>query len=297
MAYIWEFWTDAAAFLDVAGDHLALDPIANTVIATIAHRAAAEEQDGVARDPELPYWYAVARDEAGQVVAVAMRTAPFPPYPALVQAMPDEVARELARAIHERGEPLPALNGARPAAEVVAGELARLGGGAARIDVHMRLHELTEVIAPARLAAGTLRAATAEDVLLVAEWFERFRVEADEQAGRDAGEPFHPPVDDIQRRIETGRIWLWLDERGERVHLTAAHPPSFGAARIGPVYTPKEHRGHGYASSAVAAVSQFLLDEGARPILFTDQANPTSNAIYQALGYRPVVDTVEVVIE
>lgn len=297
MAHKWEFWTDAAAFLEIAGDHLALDPVASTVIASVAHRAAREDRAGVVRDPDLPYWYAAARDEAGQVVGLAMRTAPFPPYPSLVQAMPDEAALALARAVHERGEELPAINGARPAAEVVAGELARLGGGAARIDVHMRLHELTELIPPARQATGTLRTATAADVMLVAEWFERFRVEADEQGGRDAGEPFHPPVDDVQRRIETGRVWLWLDEQGERVHLTAANPPSFGAARIGPVYTPKEHRGHGYASSTVAAVSQLLLDEGARPILFTDQANPTSNAIYQALGYRPVIDTVEVVIE
>ncbi|WP_109506521.1 GNAT family N-acetyltransferase [Nocardioides speluncae] len=297
MAYTWEFWTEPAEFLAVAGGYLAREPIVNTVIATVAERTAAETAAGVERDPEISHWYAAARDEAGAIVGVAMRTAPFAPYPMLVQAMPEEAARELARVIHERGERPTAINGFRPAAELVAGELARLGGGAAQIDVHMRLHELRELTAPARPARGTLRPATIEDLDLVAEWFERFRIEADEQAGRDAGEPHHPPVDDVRRRIEAGRIWLWLDESGERVHLTAANSPSFGAARIGPVYTPKEHRGHGYASSAVAAISQLILDEGARPILFTDQANPTSNAIYHALGYRPVVDTVEVVIE
>ena len=31
--------------------------------------------------------------------------------------------------------------------------------------------------------------------------------------------------------------------------------------------------------------------------LFTDQANPTSNKIYEALGYRPVVDMAHFVVE
>ncbi len=97
-------------------------------------------------------------------------------------------------------------------------------------------------------------------------------------------------------RIEQGRVWFWEDVDGHRVHLTAANPPAFGVARIGPVYTPKEQRGRGYASAAVAAVSQLLLDDGAQVCLFTDQANPTSNKIYEALGYRPVVDLANLVI-
>ena len=76
------------------------------------------------------------------------------------------------------------------------------------------------------------------------------------------------------------------------MHLTGANPPSFGVARIGPVYTPPAQRRKGYAGAAVAAVSALLRDAGARVCLFTDQANPTSNGVYVALGYRPVVDMV-----
>ena len=76
------------------------------------------------------------------------------------------------------------------------------------------------------------------------------------------------------------------------MHLTGANPPAFGVARIGPVYTPPEQRRKGYAGAAVAQVSQLFLDAGARVCLYTDQANPTSNGIYQAIGYRPVVDQV-----
>ena len=43
-------------------------------------------------------------------------------------------------------------------------------------------------------------------------------------------------------------------------------------------------------------MSRHFLDQGARVCLFTDQANPTSNKIYEALGYRPVVDMVNLLI-
>jgi predicted GNAT family acetyltransferase len=65
--------------------------------------------------------------------------------------------------------------------------------------------------------------------------------------------------------------------------------------RIGPVYTPPELRGRGYASSAVAARSRLAIQNGLRCTLFTDLANPTSNKIYADVGYRRVADWNELV--
>ena len=66
-----------------------------------------------------------------------------------------------------------------------------------------------------------------------------------------------------------------------------------GVARVGPVYTPPDHRQHGYGGAVTVAVSQGALDAGAgQLVLFTDLANPTSNALYPRLGYRPVQDSV-----
>ena len=46
--------------------------------------------------------------------------------------------------------------------------------------------------------------------------------------------------------------------------------------------------------ATVAALSQLLLDSGRKfCFLFTDLSNPTSNHIYQAIGYRPVCDVDE----
>jgi predicted GNAT family acetyltransferase len=63
--------------------------------------------------------------------------------------------------------------------------------------------------------------------------------------------------------------------------------------RIGPVYTPPEFRGSGYASAVTAAVSLRAREAGAEEVLLcTDLANPTSNSIYRRIGYRPVEDRV-----
>ncbi len=64
--------------------------------------------------------------------------------------------------------------------------------------------------------------------------------------------------------------------------------------RIGAVYTPPKYRGRGYATACVAALSQRMLDTGlAFCFLYTDLSNPTSNNIYQRLGYHPVRDVVD----
>jgi predicted GNAT family acetyltransferase len=140
--------------------------------------------------------------------------------------------------------------------------------------------------------------ATEEDVELVEEWFAAFSGDADEQAGRPRGSSAHEVPDRAQmmRRLRAGRVWFWVDEAGERVHLTGANPPAFGVARVAPVYTPAGQRGRGWASNAVAEVSRRIRAEGVRVCLFTDQANPTSNKIYAALGYRPVVDMANLII-
>jgi predicted GNAT family acetyltransferase len=62
------------------------------------------------------------------------------------------------------------------------------------------------------------------------------------------------------------------------------------------VYTPPAERRRGWAGNGVAEVSRRILAQGARACLFTDQDNPTSNKVYAALGYRPVVDMANLVI-
>jgi predicted GNAT family acetyltransferase len=242
-------------------------------------------------------WWLVVTDDAGTVVGVAMRTAPFSPYPPFLLPMPDDAARQLARSLHERSEEVRAVNGALPAVKVFADTTVALAGGRVTVAQHTRLHELGELVSPAPVP-GRLVTATDADLPLATAWFEAFMADADEQAGRPRGSSAHEAPDETEmvRRLRAGTLWFWVDGAGERVHLTGANPPSFGVARVGPVYTPPEQRGRGWASAAVAQVSALLRERGARVCLFTDQANPTSNKIYAALGYRPVVDMANLVL-
>jgi len=291
-----EFLADPAAFLEIAGERLAESPVESTVVATVADRAAREAADGIAQ-PEHD-WYVVVRD-GSEVVGLGMRTAQFQPRPPYLLPMPDDAALRLARELHERGEEVRAVNGALPAARVFADETARLSGRGSRVHIHTRLFELRDLAPPPRSVPGRLRAATNDDLELTKDWYAAFMRDADEQAGRTPGSSADDVPDDeaMLHRIDDGRVWLWVDGDDRPVHVTGTNPPSFGVARIGPVYTPREQRGRGWASAAVAEVSQRMLDEGARPCLFTDQANSTSNGIYIALGYRPVVDTVHMLID
>jgi predicted GNAT family acetyltransferase len=94
----------------------------------------------------------------------------------------------------------------------------------------------------------------------------------------------------VRDRAERGLYWLWLGPDRQPVSLAGHTLPAAGVVRVGPVYTPPAERGHGYAAGATHAASSALLDGGHRVVLFTDLANPTSNALYQRLGYRPVTD-------
>ena len=292
---ILEFCTDPAQFLAAAADHLAAEPVLSTVVSTIAHRARTQLAEGV----EQPdgHWWLVVRDRSGAVVGAAMRTATFPPDPPFLLPMPDDAAVALARACHDRGEEVLGVNGALPAVQLCAAELARLGGGRVEVAQHTRLHELGELTQPPRVA-GRLVPASERDLELVTRWFGAFMGDADEQAGRPRGASAHevPDPDGMLRKIRAGTMWFWVDDTGTPVHLTGANPPAFGVVRVGPVYTPPAERGRGWASNAVAEVSRRFQDQGVRVCLFTDQANPTSNKIYAAVGYRPVVDMANLVI-
>jgi GNAT superfamily N-acetyltransferase len=291
-----EFTEDPRAFLLRAGGLLEADPVLCTVVATATANAVDAVEAGQPA-PAYPRWWLTVVDEAtGEPVGVVMRTAPFAPYPLYVLPLPDAAARQVAAALVERGEDVGGLNGALPAARLLATELARRTGRRARVHEHMRLHVLKRLVEPPA-PDGRSRVALPSDAELALAWFRAFHTDAAAQAGRlepKPGEEFDEA--DIVGRISEGRIWLWEDGLGTPVSLVGFNAPSFGVARVGPVYTPGDRRGRGFGSALTAHVSRLLRASGAQVCLFTDLANPTSNKIYAAIGYEPVVDMANLVI-
>jgi hypothetical protein len=147
-----------------------------------------------------------------------------------------------------------------------------------------RVYELRKVIPPPQ-PGGSLRLATGADLDLLAHWLYAFWVEA---LPNEQGTLEEARLRADYRVVEKD-FYLW-DHNGPVALAGRSRRTPHGCC-IGPVYTPPGLRGQGYASAATAALSQILLDQGAEfTCLFTDLANPTSNSIYQKIGYRPLED-------
>ncbi len=226
-----------------------------------------------------PPYLAVVVDR-DRVVAAAVRT---PPFRLVLSEVDDPRAIGLLAADWPANE-LPGVLGPVEHVRDFVEARAALGGPPAALEMSERVYQLTEV-EPMPSIAGRARPARLDDRDLVIAWLEAFRLDAFGEA-----EPASVVADADRWLARRGRsLHLWED--GDAVSLAGIGARTPNGVRIGPVYTPPDARRRGYASALVAAVSQEALDAGRRfCFLFTDLANPTSNHIYQAIGYTPVRD-------
>lgn len=216
-------------------------------------------------------------EDGGIVVGCAIRT---PPHKLLVTELPTVAADALAQALAPLYAEIPGVLGPPDVAEAIAMAWVGHKGGGWRPGLEQRIYRL-DVVTPAGEVTGSLRAATEADVDLAIEWGAGF--------ARDSGAGFPTRRESVERWVRDAALYIWQD--GEPRSICVAHGRTPNGTRIGYVYTPPEWRGRGYASACVAEVSQRMLDSGlAFCVLYTDLSNPTSNAIYQRLGYEPIAD-------
>lgn len=265
--------SDPAAFLDRAAPLLLADEARHNLILGIAGTL----RDHAEMYPDYALWLV---EEAGSAIGAALRTRPLN----LVLARgSDDAIRLLAAAIDEE---LPGVVGAVPEVE---GFVAALGAQA-EPRVRQGIYAL-RTVRPPRPVAGRPRPATRADRPILLDWWRAFGIEA-------LGES-EPDENRIARNIDhklsepAGEIALW-EVDGRPVSAVGFGSPTPTGVRIGPVYTPPELRGRGYASALTAHVSAEQLAAGRSfCFLYTDLANPTSNKIYADIGYERVCDSVE----
>lgn len=266
-------------FLAAAGDFLGAREAEHNLLFGIA--------SWVRTNPELltdgPATFATVTDADGRIAAATLRT---PPHNQVLSWI-DERAAVDALVDTLRDEPLPGMLGPSEPAARFAGRWTDATGQPARIEVAERIFRLSRVVPPTRPAEGSWRIVEAGDRDLIARWLVEFSDEAIPEAP-----PLPDPVATAERWIaRVGRIGYVWEDGDEVVSLVGAGGETPHGIRIGPVYTPPAQRSRGYASSLTAAASQDQLDRGRQFVfLFTDLANPTSNKIYQAIGYEPVCD-------
>jgi len=265
---------DPAAFLELTAAYRAADPVRTNVIGSVATGVL----QGRVYDAE--HWW-VVQDDAGAVVGAAIWTEP---YRLLLAPMPDDAAAALAADVVELPTTPPGVIGPAPTVEAV------VAAAGWTTEQHMLEHVLVlEEFTPSTGVPGHARPLADDDVELATEWMRQFSI--------DAGALISDPREAVVGRMANHRFWV-VD--GEPVAF-ASHAPLVGSesgtvGRVGPVFTPAEHRRRGYGGAVTSAVVEHLLPLTTTVMLFTDASNPTSNGVYERLGFRQVSDVVDLTI-
>jgi GNAT superfamily N-acetyltransferase len=270
---------DPRTFKALAEPFYASDTLRHTVALTVMARFL----DG----QRTPMPHMTTLHDEDKLIGVAFRTPPWPIIPSGLPTDPGLLDSFVERWLEHDPE-LPGVHGPRENAEALAEAWARHTNGTVREAMAGRLFRLGELVLPT--TSGVARQATVDDTDLLIKWHTDFELEAHGYL-RDA--EAIPAA--IRRMFELGDSVVIWEDHGEPVAWAVASTPLGGMSRVGPVYTPPDHRAHGYGSAVTAAVSRHARAAGAGDvILFTDLANPTSNSIYQKIGYRPVYDSTEI---
>jgi len=220
------------------------------------------------------------------IVGCAFRT---PPFHLGVTRMPAAAYAALVTDVAAVFPRLPGVIGPPATAQAVAETWIALHGGQTRLAMEQGIYELTNVTFPTNMPAGATRIADPADAPLLYAWAQAF-VE-------DTGIPAHDVRGLADRLVAERGMVLW-EVDGEPCCMTGVNGPTPEGIRVSYVYTPPDKRGHGYASALVAHVRQAQREAGKRLcFLYTDLTNPTSNRIYQKLGYRQVAESIEIKIE
>ncbi|RDI23924.1 GNAT family N-acetyltransferase [Lentzea flaviverrucosa] len=260
------------SFDAAAHDRLSADPVRNTVALTSLDRI--RRSPATEQPPIL-----ITFHEDGKVIGSLVRT---PPWPFQAADLP-LVAVELAAGVAVKVDPdAPGVTGPRERSEAFA----TATGKNYTESLATRQYRLTTLAAPA--VGGTSRMATEDDVELLGAWRKAFLSEAVPEA------PAAPTTEAMRTSLRLGQGHaLWVID-GTPVAWAVASRPQAGMTRIGPVYTPPEHRRHGYGAAVSAVATRWALDQGATEVLlFADLTNPTSNSIYQRIGFEPLDDWAE----
>ncbi|MET8583431.1 GNAT family N-acetyltransferase [Streptomyces collinus] len=274
----WHLTDDPREFRKWAGGFLGSRPALHTVLLTVLDALCSRGRH--LYSDEVPL-FGVAHGEGGRAGAAFLHT---PPFPLQVSPVGGEGAEALVARLAGVGHRLGGVSGEHGTAAGLAAAWQRRTGAGVRLVQRQRLYALGELSVPEPSPEGRARVAGVGDRALLMRWYDAFKEAVGQSAGQGAG----PWAD---ARIAQGGVTLWETAEGEAVSMAGVTPASAGQVRVAPVYTPERLRGRGYGGAVTAQVSRAPVAGGAdHVLLFTDLANPTSNALYQRIGYRTVTD-------
>ncbi|MGW2083085.1 GNAT family N-acetyltransferase [Streptomyces sp. NPDC001939] len=273
----WYLTEDLDDFLARAGDFLHSRPALHTVPLTVTHALRTRGADAYGAD--IPIFGLLER--AGEVLAAFFRT---PPRRLALTPLTLEEADSLAARLADLGHPLPGVNADHDTATSFAGAWQRHTGMVPTLHERERLYRLDTLTPPEPFPDGRARIAGEADREQLMLWHRAFVTDI-------GGTPSADNSSWADTRIAHERVTLWETPDDTPVSMAGRTPMVAGQIRVTPVYTPTHLRGRGYAGAATVEVSRAALAAGAAEVvLFADLANPTSNGLYQRIGYRPIAD-------
>jgi len=223
--------------------------------------------------------------QQNEIVIVAICTHPFPMLMACSESIQQSQIKDFVLQLSNQNIDLnfSGVLGETSVSLWFASEWASVRGLKSELRVHERLFSLNQV-SPQSLK-GTMRPTTSDDIPIAVQWFQEFSIEALKEECTEKSKTR------FAKKVALGQVFFWISEQGVPVSMAGTPRKSPNTISIGPVYTPPTHRKNGFASMLVSALSQEKLNEGFKEcILMTDLSNPTSNKIYEAIGYRRVCE-------
>lgn len=273
----WYLTEDVDDFLARTGDFLRSRPALHTMPLSVTEKL--RTLGTAAYGARVPVFGRLER--AGKVHATFYR---FPSRSLSVTSLTPEQADTLAAHLAALGHALPSVTADHSTATAFAEAWQRRTGATPTLRVQLHLYRLGTLTPPEPVPAGRGRPAGEQDHEHLMRWCHEFAADTGEAVTIDASSW-------ASTSFAEKRYTFWETPDGTPVSMAGVNPMVGGQVRVDPVYTPARLRGRGYAGAVTVEVSRAALTAGATDVvLFTNAANPTSNALYQRIGYRLVTD-------
>ncbi|MCA0971117.1 GNAT family N-acetyltransferase [Halobacillus litoralis] len=219
--------------------------------------------------------------EKGRTTFLTMRTPPhlwiLPSFATTTQ----KTIEALVDYLLDRSFDVPGVLGEEKAVEWFVAAYKRRKGTEPSLQMKQGIYKL-EQLSSIPLQEGQFIQADQEHLTLAKAWFRQYGVEVkekhiEEQADRLA-----------EDMIEQGKLFLWV-MNGTPVSMACRARQTPNGITINAVFTPDAYKRNGYATQVTYFLTEHLLSSGAAFCsLYTDLDNPSSNSIYQRIGYKRI---------
>lgn len=283
MTYRTEFYKDINEFYEIAVPFLLANEIENSLQLMLLNNL----KKNINRYGDVtPILCAIYEDD--NIKLISLRT---PPYNQVLSYTNDlKTIDLLVDALNKQNAELPGVLGFKEGVKRFAKLWCAINSVSSRVTTNERLYKLENVAEETLGKRKFVKAANSYESLIL-KWGREFILEA---LPDRTPEMIEKSLEHFPSDISEGRIFLLFDN-DIPVSMARKAGESINGNAINAVYTPPSLRRKGYATECVARLSKLLLEQGYKHcFLFTDLSNPTSNSIYQKIGYRPVIDVDEI---